>query len=133
MTARLNFEERKFILKCYWKYDNTVEVYHQEDYLERLFLLYCDWSCINRDCCNGLSCQVLEKTLKTRSFVFSEMGHPPHYHRDARSFVDEILPNRWIGQSCFIEYPPRSPDITPLHFLWGYLKDSLHYETCNTC
>ena len=29
MTARLNFEERKFILKYYWKYENVVEVQRQ--------------------------------------------------------------------------------------------------------
>ena len=29
MAARLSFEERRFILKCYWKYENTVEVQRQ--------------------------------------------------------------------------------------------------------
>ncbi|XP_036359276.1 uncharacterized protein LOC118763655 [Octopus sinensis] len=29
MAARLDFEERKFILKCYWKYENAVEVQRQ--------------------------------------------------------------------------------------------------------
>ena len=29
MADRLEFEERKFILKCYWKYENTVEVQRQ--------------------------------------------------------------------------------------------------------
>ena len=29
MAARLNFEERKFILKFYWKYENAVEVQRQ--------------------------------------------------------------------------------------------------------
>lgn len=35
-----------------------------------LFGLVLDWSCIL-----GLSCQVLEKTLKMRSFIFSKLGH----------------------------------------------------------
>ena len=26
MTARLNFKERKFILICYWKCENAVEI-----------------------------------------------------------------------------------------------------------
>ena len=29
MAARLDFEERKFILKYYWKYENAVEVQRQ--------------------------------------------------------------------------------------------------------
>ena len=43
MADRLNFEERKFILKCYWKYENTVEVQIQ---LRREFLFRrcSDWS-----------------------------------------------------------------------------------------
>ena len=29
MAARLDFEEMKIILKCYWKYENAVEVQRQ--------------------------------------------------------------------------------------------------------
>ncbi|KYN06954.1 hypothetical protein ALC62_02077, partial [Cyphomyrmex costatus] len=30
---------------------------------------------------------------------------------------------RWIGRRGAIEWPPRSPDLTPLDFfLWGHLK-----------
>ncbi len=48
-------------------------------------------------------------------------------HTDVRSYVNETFPNRWIGQKGCIEYPPRSPDITPLEFfLWGYLKDRVY-------
>ena len=58
---------------------------------------------------------------------FQEDGAPPHYHREVRSFLDEVLPNRWIGRRGFVEYPPRSPDLTPLDFfLWGYLKDKVY-------
>ena len=46
-------------------------------------------------------------------------GAPPFYHRDVRSFHDYILPNRWIGWRGFIEYTPRSPDLTPLDFFYG--------------
>ena len=34
------------------------------------------------------------------------------------------LPGRWIGR---VEFPPRSPDLTPLEFyLWGSLKDDVY-------
>jgi len=37
---------------------------------------------------------------------------------------DENLPGQWIGRRGAIEFPPRSPDITPLDlYLWGTLKD----------
>ena len=63
-------------------------------------------------------------TLKKRIFIFSKMGHP---HRDVTSFLNERLPNRWIGRRGFVEYAPRSPDLTPLDFfLWGHLKDKVY-------
>ena len=44
---------------------------------------------------------------------------PLHYNRDVRSFLDEIFQNRWIGRKGFVEYPPRSPDLTQQDFfLW---------------
>ena len=50
-------------------------------------------------------------------------GAPPHYHHDARFFLDEILPNRWIGRRGFIEYPPNSPDLTQQDFFMGIPED----------
>jgi len=36
------------------------------------------------------------------------------------------FPNRWIGRDGPTPWPPRSPDITPLHFfLWRYVKDKV--------
>ena len=54
---------------------------------------------------------------------FQQDGAPPHNHRDVTSFLNERLPNRWIGRRSFVKYPPSSPDLLPLDFfLWGYLK-----------
>ena len=39
-----------------------------------------------------------------------------------RFFFDELLPNRWIGQRGFIEYPLHSPDLTLLDFSMGLPK-----------
>ena len=37
------------------------------------------------------------------------------------------FPGRWIGRRGPVEWPPRSPDLTPLDFwLWGYLKDKVY-------
>jgi len=52
---------------------------------------------------------------------------PPHYHRDVRAFLNENLQGHWIGQRGTFEFPPCSPDFTPLDFyLWGTLKDVVY-------
>jgi len=57
-------------------------------------------------------------------FYFQQDGTPPHFHRDVKAYLDENLPGQWIGQRGAVEFPPRSPDLTPLDFyLWGTLKD----------
>jgi hypothetical protein len=60
-------------------------------------------------------------------FYLQQDGVPPHYHRDARAFLDEHLTNRWIGRRRLVEFPPRSPDLTPMDFfLWGHIKDKVY-------
>ena len=52
---------------------------------------------------------------------------PPHYQQDVRVFLDEKLQGHCIGRRGTIEFPPRSPDLTPLDFyLWGTLKDVVY-------
>ena len=53
---------------------------------------------------------------------FSKMGH----RRFTITMLDHFLmtsTNRWIRQRGFIEYPPRSQELTPLDIFTGYLKD----------
>ena len=60
--------------------------------------------------------------FEEEDFYFQQDGAPPHYHRVVTSFLDERLPNRWIGRRGFVKYPPRSPDF----FLCRYLKDKVY-------
>jgi len=54
-------------------------------------------------------------------------GAPPHYAAAVRAYLNQVFPNRWIGRRGAIEWPPRSPDLTPLdYFLWGYLKSKVY-------
>lgn len=54
---------------------------------------------------------------------FQQDGAPPHYVRPVRQWLDDHYPDRWIGRRGPIEWPPRSPDLTPPDFfLWGHLK-----------
>jgi hypothetical protein len=62
-------------------------------------------------------------------FYLQQDGAPPHYHRHVRAYLDDTLPGRWIGRRGAIEYPPRSPGLTPLDFyLWGTLKDEVYRQ-----
>jgi hypothetical protein len=57
-------------------------------------------------------------------------GAPPHFHNEVRSYLDEGLHNRWIGRGDPMEWPPRSPNLTPMDFfLWGFVKDNAYAPT----
>jgi len=58
---------------------------------------------------------------------FQQDGAAPHYGRGVRNYLNEIFLNRWIGRRGPIDWPARSPDLTPLdYFLWGYLKGKVY-------
>ncbi|XP_076316060.1 uncharacterized protein LOC143228684 isoform X1 [Tachypleus tridentatus] len=58
---------------------------------------------------------------------FQQDGTPPHFHRDVRAYLDASMPDRWIGRRGGVEFPARSPDLTPMDFfLWGFLKDKVY-------
>ena len=48
------------------------------------------------------------------SFYLHQDGAAPYYHRDVRMYLDETLTGRWIGRRGAVQFPPRSPDLTPL-------------------
>ena len=68
------------------------------------------------------------RALHENSEVFYQQdGAPPHYHWDVQAFLDENLQGHWIGWRGTFEFPPCSPDLTPLDFyLWGTLKDVMY-------
>ena len=65
-----------------------------------------------------------ELPLQERQQIwFQQDGAPPHFGLNVRSFLDTAFPRQWIGRRGAVEWPPRSPDLTPLDFfLWGHLK-----------
>jgi len=66
-------------------------------------------------------------TFGNDRFYFQQHGAPPHFHQDVRAYLDKNLPGQWIGRRGAVEFPPRSPDLTPLDFyLWGTLKDVVY-------
>jgi hypothetical protein len=63
--------------------------------------------------------------------VLQEDGALPNFcHRD-RNHLDKEMARRWIGRGGPIAWPPRSPDLTPLDFLWGYVKNIAYQVNIN--
>ncbi|KFM77029.1 Transposable element Tc1 transposase, partial [Stegodyphus mimosarum] len=51
----------------------------------------------------------------------------PHWGTIVRSSLNDHFIGRWIGRGGPIPWPPRSPDISPLDFLfWGFVKDNVY-------
>lgn len=55
-------------------------------------------------------------------------GAPIHGTRPVVEWLETHFPNKWIGRnSPVINWPPRSPDLTPVDFfLWGHLKNEVY-------
>lgn len=69
----------------------------------------------------------LDADLPDERIWYQQDGAPPHYLVTVRQYLDGIFPNRWIGRRGTIEWPARSPDLSPLDFfLWGYLKSKVY-------
>ena len=61
------------------------------------------------------------------SLYFQQDGAPPHFATAVRNFLDETFPDKWIGRRGPIEFPPRSPDLTPMDFcVWGIIKELVY-------
>ena len=76
---------------------------------------------------NELPKQVEYVPLVTRiAMYFQHHGAPYHYTRHVMRHLNDTFPNRWIGRGSTINWPPRSPDLTPLDFcLWGLMKSEV--------
>ena len=59
---------------------------------------------------------------------FKQDGAPPHYALRVRDYLNKVFPQRWFGRRGSIEWPPRSPDLTPMDFLFGDVVKNKVYE-----
>ena len=60
--------------------------------------------------------------------IWQQDGTPAHYSVAVREFLDEKF-STWIGRRGTIDWPPRSPDLTPCDFsLWGIIKDRVYAQ-----
>ena len=55
---------------------------------------------------------------------FQQDGATPHTANESIDLVKSVFGNRTVGRRLAVNWPPRSPDLTPLDFfLWGNLKE----------
>ncbi|XP_011874347.1 PREDICTED: uncharacterized protein LOC105565619, partial [Vollenhovia emeryi] len=69
-----------------------------------------------------------EVPLESRvNMWFQQDGHPAHTAKAKINLLNEKFGSHWIGLRGSHEWPPRSPDLTPLDFfLWGHLKEQVY-------
>lgn len=76
-----------------------------------------------------------ELNLQTRTNLrwFQHDGAPPHYQAQVKRYLDELLPNSWIGRNGPVLWPARSPDLSPLDFfVFGAIKDLVYVRSYAT-
>jgi len=83
---------------------------------------------------NELPKQLEDVPLATRIAMYSQHdGAPSHYTRHVMQYLNDTFPNRWIGRGSTINWPPRSPDLTPLYFcLWVLMKSEVYRKKVAT-
>ena len=66
------------------------------------------------------------------AMYFQHDGAPSRYTRHVIHLTDSF-PCRWIGRGSIINWPPTSPDLTPLDFyLWGWMKSEVYRKKVDT-
>jgi len=78
--------------------------------------------------------QLEDVPLATRiAMYYQHDGSPSHYTWHVRQNLNDTFPNRRIGRGSTINWPPRSPDLTPLDFcLWGWKKSEVYRKKVDT-
>jgi len=76
---------------------------------------------------NGLPEQLEDVPLDTQiAMYFQDDRAPSHYTRLVWQHLNDTSHNQWISHSSTINWPPRSPDLTPLDFcLWSWVKSEV--------
>jgi hypothetical protein len=60
-------------------------------------------------------------------------GAPPRVSRVVIQHLNNTFPGRWIGRGGQINWPPMSPDLTPLDYgLWEWMENQVYESKLNT-
>ena len=67
--------------------------------------------------------------LPAETIWFQQDGTSLHFGRQVGQYLNETFRGRWIGRKGTIEWPAKSPDLTPLDFFFvGLFKESRLYQ-----
>ena len=70
----------------------------------------------------------LEEHSNFQTMIWQQDGAPAHYGQVVRNYLDDTF-LQWIGRRGTLEWPPRSPYLTPCDFsLWGIIKDRVYAQ-----
>lgn len=65
--------------------------------------------------------------------IYQHDGAPAHCGRRVRAWLDMNFSNKYISRNGPINWPPRSPDLTPLDFyVWGRMKEVVYFSDVNS-
>ena len=68
----------------------------------------------------------LPPEVRSRMY-FQHDGATPHFAKITRDWLNTKFPGRWIGRGGPVEWPPRSPDLTPMDFFfWNCVKSKVY-------
>lgn len=74
-----------------------------------------------------ISPAITEVARENQQIWFQMDGCPAHNSRIVREFLTDSFDGNIIGPNYNIQWPPRSPDLSPNDFyLWGYLKSKIY-------
>lgn len=64
---------------------------------------------------------------KRGAVYFQQDGAAPHRTKAVLQHLKTVFGDRLIAHGTTIEWPARSPDLTPMDFFfWGYIKDKVY-------
>jgi len=75
---------------------------------------------------------ILQNRPDINNTFWMQDGAPAHYDARVRAWLHQKFPNRWIGRRGPLEWPARSPDLTPPDFfLWSVIKEKVYKKKNN--
>ena len=66
--------------------------------------------------------------LNFHKLFFQQDGAPPDHASRVRDYLNEVFPQGWLGKRGRIEWQRRSPDLTPMDFVFGVVVKNKVYE-----
>ncbi len=87
--------------------------------------MYLEWS---EDAIHAKLEEILENDngYMENRLILQQDGAPPHYAAVVRQYLDQMFSGQSIRRRGAIEWPPGSPDLSPLDFFfWGHFQHLL--------